>query len=67
MKVVYTKLGDLGDGSLLVESMGEAPAVLWERLKHFVTGDTLNFEAYAHLIATIYVTVTAYSAALLLV
>ena len=56
LKVVHTKLGDLGDGCLLVESMGEALAVLWERLKHFVTDETLNFEAYAHLIATVFAT-----------
>ena len=37
-----------------------------QKLKHFVT-DTLNFEAYAHLITTIFATVTAYSAALSLI
>ena len=46
------------------DSVGGAPHT--QKLKHLFVTETLNFDAHAHLIATISATVTGYSATLLI-
>ena len=71
MKVVRQLIG-LGGRKSPMGCSGKASASIvyrrlppLQKLKHFVT-DTLNFEAYARLIATILAIATVYSAALVL-